>query len=193
MKRPLIIFVNVIAFHLCWTVTIVGTSRTWWWAGPLLIGASAVMQTRHSRTPRREWLVIIAGAISGVALDALGVACGMFRFHGSAMQFAIIFAALWINFGTIVRPSLHWLWNRPLLAAMLGALAAPLNYWAAARLGAIAFIEPSWHGLIWVAGQYALLLPLWMVAAPRLTAAPAGTARRSIEPAMTPAEGTPAP
>lgn len=193
MNRPLTILVNVLAFNVCWTITIVGVGRWWWWLGPAVVLFSAAMQGRLSPRPKAELVLLLVGAVIGVATDGIGMALGMFQFAGGAIEFVVAFAALWVNFGTTVRPSLSWLWNRPFLAAALGAAAAPLNYAVAARLGAIEFGAPTWHALVWVAVQYGLVLPAWVLAAPRLIGEQAGTDPQSFSLARTPIRGTPAP
>lgn len=192
MSRSLLIFVNLVAFNVCWTVTVIGVGRPWWWVGPLLVAGSAGTQLRWSPNPRGELMLVLCGAVVGATLDGLAVLCGMFRFVAGAPVFAVVFVALWVNFGTTVRPSLSWLWRRPMLAAALGAVAAPLNYWIAARLGAIEFVQP-WVGTAWVALQYAAVMPVWMSGARRLIGGPAGTDLRPC-PVSTPrAGGTPVP
>jgi hypothetical protein len=49
------------------------------------------------------------------------------------------FNALWFTFATTLTRSLAWLGRRPIVTALVGAVALPLNYWAGQRLGAVAF------------------------------------------------------
>jgi hypothetical protein len=169
------ILANLLLFDALWTLAVLGAGRPWWWAAPALILISTTIQLRSSPAPLREAAVIFLGALAGLSLDAAARALGLFRYaSGSTPEFLIVFLALWINFGTTLRPSLRWLWPRPALAALLAAASAPLAYWLASRLGAISPQPPPWRALAWSAGQYALALPLWMLLASRLlTAAPA--------------------
>lgn len=180
MRSGLSIAANLLAFHGLWALTLVGATTSWWWAGPALIGLSACLQIRRSPSPRPEALVVLLGAAIGTSFDTLGVSLGMFRFLGqSRLEFLVVFLALWINFGTTLRPSLSWMWRRPAISACLGAIGGPVSYWVGARIGAIAFGDPRWMTLLWIAAQYALALPAWMFVASRRITAPAGTVPRS--------------
>jgi len=151
---------NVIAFDALWTLTILGAAQPWWWGAPLLIVASAGLQLRWSPMPRREALLIMCAA-AGVVFDIIASVAGLFRCESlSPVGFVIVFSSLWINFGTTLRPSLRWMWGRPMLAALLGAAAGPLAYWTADLLGAISISQPAWRAFAWCAIQYALAVPV---------------------------------
>lgn len=186
MNGGLGIAINVAAFQALWTLAVFGAGKPWWWVAPALIGLSMAGQLRLSPLPGREAVLILAGACVGTSADWLAMACGMF--HPSAAsrtEFLILFFALWVNFGTTLRPSLAWMWHRPLLAAALGAVGGPCTYWAGSRIGAISLTEPQWKGLAWAAAQYAIAVPAWMLAAHRVSAAHTGTGHRPIPPGAT--------
>ncbi|MDX2132695.1 MAG: DUF2878 domain-containing protein [Planctomycetota bacterium] len=192
MRRLLAIVLNVVAYDALWAVAIVGATRSWWWAGPLLIVVSAAGQLVLSPSPGREALVILAGSLVGVGLDYAALRMGLLSFDGGAGAFVLVFFALWVNFGTTLRPSLSWMWRRPVLAAGLGAVGGPLAYWVGSRIGAIGLGERMWMTLAWVGVQYGVVLPIWMRLARGVLTPPGGTDRRSSAPAATPAEGRPA-
>lgn len=173
MKRWLTILLNLVAFDLCWTVTMFGTGRSWWWAGPLLVALSAAGQLLLHPTPRPLAPVILVGATVGVLTDLLASALGLFHFNGGLGQFALVFGALWVNFGTTLTPALRFLWRRPLAAALLGGIGGPLAYWVGHTIGAITLGESQLITLSWVALQYAILTPLWMLTADRFVPAAA--------------------
>lgn len=186
MSRWPAIAVNVVAFDALWTLALLGAGRPWWWVAPVAIGASAAAQVRRSPAPAREAGVILAGAAVGVALDWVGSGLGLFAYRGqSPGEFLVVFASLWVNFGTTLRPSLSWMWRRPMLAALLGAAGGPMAYWVGSRIGAITLGESVWKPLVWVGAQYAVVLPVWMLAAARLITAPAGTGPGRTEPGAT--------
>lgn len=180
MKRWVPIAVNTVAFNALWAVIVLGAARPWWWVGPALVGLSAAAQLMiFSPRPAREAAVIAGGAMIGVGLDSAGAALGMYRYAGgSAGEFLAVFTALWVNFGTTLRPGLSWMWRRPLVAAAFGGIGGVFSYWAAARIGAVRFDEHGWSGLWWVAAQFAVAVPAWMLAADAALSAPAGTGPR---------------
>ncbi len=193
MKRWLPIIANVVLFDALWTLAVLGAGKPWWWAAPVLIVLSGTIQLRWSPAPRTEAIVILLGATIGVALDALANTLGLFRYCSpSRLEFFLVFISLWINFGTTLRPSLSWMWTRPVIAAVLGGIGGPLAYWMAMRLGAITPNEPSWRALAWCGAQYALALPLWMLAASTLIPASRAPTPPSSAPASPPTQGTPA-
>ncbi len=186
MMRALPIVLNVLAFDALWTLSLLGAGTWWWWWAPSATLASFALQLRGSPSPRREAVIVLLGSALGLALDVLSNRLGLFQYHsGFSIEFVLVFAALWINFGTTLRPSLSWMWRRPLLAACLGALAAPPAYWIGSKLGAITLHEPSWRTLAFAAAQYAILLPLWMLLADRWINAPGATDPQPSSPAKT--------
>jgi hypothetical protein len=50
---------------------------------------------------------------------------------------------LWIVFATTLGHSLRWLMNRPVAAAVAGAIGGPLAYLAGGRLGALEIATPA--------------------------------------------------
>ena len=66
--------------------------------------------------------------ILNTSADLLATACGVFHpAAASRTEFVILFFALWVNFGTTLRPSLAWMWHRPTLASVLGAIGGTMG------------------------------------------------------------------
>lgn len=184
MSRWIPVIFALVAFDVLWAVTMFGAGRAWWPVGPVLIAISMLVQLRPSPSPRREALVILVGAAIGAASDALLLSLGQLAYTDpSRVQFAIVFLALWVNFGTTLRPALRWMWHKPLLAALLGGIGGPLAYFAGDRIGAIDLAEPTWRTLLFVSLQYAVLTPLWMLLADRIMPAQAETDPSTSSPA----------
>lgn len=193
MTRALPIVLNVLAFDALWTLSLLGAGSLWWWCAPAATLASFAFQLRASPSPRREAILVLLGSTLGVALDVLSHRLGLFHYRaGFSIEFVLVFSALWINFGTTLRPSFSWMWRRPLLASCLGALAAPPAYWVGSKLEAITLVEPTWRALAFSAAQYAVVLPLWMLLADRWISAPAATTPPRPSPAKTRSGGRPA-
>jgi hypothetical protein len=166
VKRWLPSILNVVLFDALWTLAVLGAGKPWWWAAPVLILLSALIQLRFSPVARAEGLLILIGAAAGTSLDVLCRSLNLFHFaSASHAEFILIYFALWINFGATLRPSFQWAWKRPFLASLLGAIGGPFADWTATRLGAVTPIEPAWRYFAWSAAQFALALPLWMLAA----------------------------
>lgn len=182
MKRWLTIILNLVAFDVCWAAAMLSAAKPWWWIGPALIALSAAGQLLLRPAPLLLAAVLVGGSAVGVLTDLLAASLGLFAFNGGQGRFALVFFALWLNFGTTLTPSLRFLWRRPLAAALLGGFGGPLAYLAGHELGAITLADDRLPTLAWVAAQYALLTPLWMRAAERFVPA---EAPRAIAPGAT--------
>jgi hypothetical protein len=169
VSRVALIVVNLLAYDLCWAALMFGAGRAWWPGAVALTAASVAGQLAVSPVRRREAMVVLGGALVGVSSDALGVWAGVFAYNaGMGVEFWIVFFALWANFGTVLRPSLSWMWDRLWMAALLGAGGGPLAYWLGAKIGAISLGESPAFALAWIGVQYGLLTPAWMWAARRV-------------------------
>ena len=176
MRKWAPLAVNIVLYQTLWTLTVMSATGARWWLGPTLIVASMLCQAGQSPAPGKEALVIILGAAVGCALDGLSMQLGFLRFHGGGTgRFALVFYGLWVNFGTTLRPGFSWMWKRPVLAAVLGAIGGPLAYSIGRSVGAIDFPQPSWRGLVWAATQFAIVLPIWMAIAARTIQGQVGT------------------
>jgi hypothetical protein len=122
--------------------------------------------------PRALALLIALTGTLGLCWDSVLAALGLIGYAPGPLTPPLAPAwilALWLLFATTLNVSLRWLQTRLAAAAVLGALAAPLAYLGAARLGAVTL--PHAAAALWAqAGGWALLLPLLLFAARRLHA-----------------------
>lgn len=190
MNRWYPILLNVGLYYALWTLAVLGMGTPWWWIAPALVVPCAIYQLRWSPAPRSEAIVIIIGAAAGASFDVLSNALGLFRSASpSRVEFILVFFTLWINFGTTLRPCLRWMWGWPVVAAVFGGIGAPLTYWVAARLGAITPVESHWRAFAWCAVQYAIALPIWMLAASAFIPGSHESTHRATSPASPPTLG----
>ena len=75
--------------------------------------------------------------------------------------------ALWPAFATTLNVSLRLLHRRIAMAGLLGAIAAPIAYYAGARLGAVEFVDPS-AALLAIGAGWLVITPLLVWLAARL-------------------------
>jgi hypothetical protein len=146
-----------------------------WWAavggaasGRPLLGAAAtasilaVQLWATAAENRRGALRLALGlAIVGTLLDSLLVAVGVVRFAGSAHGTAPIWiTVLWAQFA-LALPALARIESlRGVRMALLGAAGGPLAYWGGVRLGAAALPAGTAPGLLSLAVEWGLVLPL---------------------------------
>jgi hypothetical protein len=74
--------------------------------------------------------------------------------------------ALWGLLGIALNVTLRWLKHRPVLAAVLGAVAGPLSFLSGVRLGGAAFVDRT-PALVTLACTWAVLMPVLMALSDR--------------------------
>ncbi len=132
-----------------------GASMVGWWAcalgaargkplvGPAvvagLIAVHLVLIPRPQRWREAGYIGLIG--LLGTGVDSLKAATGLISYRGGYPGIdwlcPLWITAMWALFATTANGALSWLKGRYLPAAVLGAIAGPLNYFAGARLGAI--------------------------------------------------------
>lgn len=129
-------WINIAFYQATWLAAIAGAARGWWWAGPAMLAVFAGWQLLVSSERRADLELMACAAVVGFVVDTLCVRSGMLVYSAPvpSPDFAPIWiVALWMSFALTLNHSLAYMKSRPLLAAALGAIGAPLAYWAAAR------------------------------------------------------------
>ena len=166
------VLVNVAVFQAGWFVCVLGAARGKSWPGLLLAALIVAAWLADAPRPRALALLIALTGVIGLCWDSALTALGLIDYAPGPLTppwAPAWILALWLLFATTLHRSLRWLQARLLLAALLGALAAPLSYLAAARLGALALPQLA-PALVAQAAGWALLLPLLLWLARRLDA-----------------------
>lgn len=156
------VLVNAVLFQAVWFAAVIGAGRGHAWPGVLAVAVFAAVTLRERATRASDLKLIWVAALAGGLLDSAFVATDQLRY---AAQWPVAglapawIVALWINLALALNHSLRWVRPHPAGAAVLGAIAAPLSYLAAARgWDAVAFAEPLWRTLGIVAGCWAMLM-----------------------------------
>jgi hypothetical protein len=158
-------WINIAFYQVTWLAAIAGAARGWWWAGPSMLAAFAVWQIAVSRHRMADTGLMLCAAVVGFAVDTLCVRAGMFVYAAPvpSPDFAPIWiVALWMSFALTLNHSLAYMKSHLPIAAALGAIGAPLAYWAAAR---------GWNALSFAAQPAIALGALaiaWAILAPAL-------------------------
>jgi hypothetical protein len=166
---PAIFFLNLLLFQVGWFAGVLGAAQGLYWAG---VAAAAGVAAWHLWKAHRPWqelkLLVLAMAV-GAAFDTALVQLGWLRFDDGVLAIGVApvwMVALWSNFATTLNVSLRALRERLLLAVVLGAVGAPLAYYAGSRIGAVGFGEPA-IALAAIAAGWAIMTPLLFLAARR--------------------------
>jgi hypothetical protein len=152
---------NVALFQAGWLACVLGAVHG---MPAIALPVAAAIVARHvwtSRAPRRELALVGLVCAIGAIFDSALAASGLIVYRegvliAGAAPYWIV--ALWALFATTLNRSLAWLHGRYALAAILGAVAGPLSYWAGARLGALELGSPA-TALAALALGWAVILP----------------------------------
>jgi hypothetical protein len=174
------LIVLFVVYQGAWFAVVASAAHDRVWAGPALVAVLLIACSFWlPREVRGRWFaaLLLLGLAGGIA-DSLVAASGLVRYSAGFRPWMAppwivslwCLSALWL-------PNLEGFSRRPVAAALLGGLGAPLAYAGGVRLGAAAFPEPIWPSLAAIGAVWAVALPL-MLRMPALTkpAAPAGEA-----------------
>ncbi|GAB3099084.1 DUF2878 domain-containing protein [Aestuariicella hydrocarbonica] len=170
---------NGLLFQLGWFLAVLGGD---YWA----LVALVIMVFVHGAfwvRDRREWWLVVTVTVVGSCLDSVWVLLGFLvpdpvLDHSVELGFLqsqslqpewlqtripLWLVCIWAMFSMTLTHVLSWLSRRYLLAALLGAMAAPLSYWSGAQLSGMAIGVPVGLSLLVIAIGWALLMPIFMM------------------------------
>ena len=134
-------WVNMVFYQATWIASVAGAGRRLWWPGLAVLVAFAAWQIAVSRWRRADLALAIVVSLVGFAIDSSFLRLGLMNFAAPDVWPAVAppwLIALWTSFALALNHSLGFLHGRPLAAALLGGIGAPLAYWAAGS---------GWHAL----------------------------------------------
>jgi hypothetical protein len=162
---------NAGLFQLGWFSCVLGGAWVALLVTPLILAAHlgwVVPQARRARELR--WL---GGFLAlGMVVDGGLTLAGGYSLPATApdwthwLPLPVWMWCLWPLFASTVHHALHWLWQRPWLAAIGGATSAPLSYYGGAQLADVTLADwllPA-QALIW--GGLCLAISRWKLAQP---------------------------
>jgi len=163
------ILVNAVAFQAGWFACVLSAARGWPWAGAGVAVAIVGLHLLRAARPLEELKLVGIALSIGVVWDSALASLGSLRFTSGVLVDGIAppwILAMWALFATTLNVSLAWLKCRAVVAAILGAVAGPLSYWAGARLGAVEILARV-PALLALAIGWAVITPLLAAAARR--------------------------
>jgi len=161
---------NALAFQLGWFACVLGGANQLPWAGTLAAVFIAAWHLSRAQRPGRELTLLAAVGALGAVWDSLLVAAGWLTYPSGTLLTNTAphwIVAMWVLFASTLNVSLRWLRGRWLMAALLGATAGPLAYYAGAKLGGVVIAEPL-PGFIALAAGWAIFMPLLIKLSSRL-------------------------
>lgn len=137
---------NAILFQVTWFACVVGGaagSSLWGFAGVLALIAFSWSVGCFQRDMR---LLLLLG-LTGFVVDTAWISLGILDYGDHALA-PLWIVALWLGFALTVNHSMGWLRQKPLLAAALAALFAPMTYVTGASFGAVVIADALGLALI---------------------------------------------
>lgn len=148
MKRYVQVFALAIAFDLYWTLVVLFRERGLiiWYV--LAIFACLMLPPAH-----RVYAILLA--LAGTLLDALWALTGLIAFTGESLM-PVWMVALWLMFATVWTQLTRTTTLPGWMLMLLASVGGPVAYLIGERLGAIAFLEPTFIVVSW-------MVPGWLV------------------------------
>lgn len=163
------VLANVLLFQAAWLSGVLGAAHGRPWLGP--VAALAAIAWHLARAPRAlpEMMLLAAATVLGAAFESFLVLGGWLRFEsgGIAAGAPVWMIALWAVFATTLNVSLRPLHGRWAVAAVLGAVAGPIAYYAGDRLGAVEIMNVR-VALLVIGAGWVVLMPALVSLAARL-------------------------
>ena len=167
--RSAALILNFIAFQCGWFACVLGAAYGWPVAGAAAAAAIVAWHVMRAARPTQELKLIAIAVVIGVLWDRSLAVLGWIEFTSGTLLAGMAppwILALWALFATTLNVSLDWLKGRWVAAALLGAVAGPLSYWAGVRFGAVEFVAPL-PAVTALAIGWGVMTPLLVAAARR--------------------------
>lgn len=159
-------WINVIGYQLVWFCTVIGAGHGLAWPALVALLLFAASQYVISDNRRVDLKLLGVAVLIGIVLEGTLAYTGLVHYaaHQPALPSGgapLWILALWAAFSLTLRQSLRYLQAHPWIAALLGAIGAPLAYASAARgWSAVTFAAPAWHALVVIGLGWAIGMPL---------------------------------
>ncbi len=149
---------NALLFQIGWFACVVG-------GGPwlLLVAVAVLVHLFWVSSWAAEGKLLVTVFLAGSALDSFLLNLGVFDFGASQGEprqlIPLWLALLWLLLATTLNHCLAWTARPWWRASLLGAVSAPLSYYAGAQLAGVGLPLGTWPSMLLLAAIWALLMP----------------------------------
>ena len=152
---------NAVGYQAVWFIAVLSAAAGLAWPGVAAAAVFVALQPSEPRGRRADAWLCGAALLAGLLLDGGLAGAGLLDYSAASTwsPAPLWILAIWVGFAATLERSLAFLQTRPLAAMLLGAIGGPLAYLAAARLGAVAFAEPSTPAVLALSAGWAVLMP----------------------------------
>ena len=166
------LIIDIVGFQLAWWASALGAGSGRWEPG-LAVGLLVVIvQLFVSKTRAATFATVLVAVLAGLVFETAMISLGLISYAAqwpSSLLPPVWLLALWMVFATCIDATARMLGDNGLIkGALLGAVLAPVTYWAGAGFGALAFPEPLWMPLAATALAWAITTPLLMIVFARM-------------------------
>jgi hypothetical protein len=154
---------NAGLFQLAWFAAVFSPQQP-----ALLLVPVAVAVVHLLWIGRGELKLLVAITVLGTLIDSLLLHAGLFEFGEARWLIPPWLVLMWTLLASTLRHCLAWTARPWWLASLLGAISAPLSYYAGARLAGVGLPFGLWPSLLALAALWAVLFPLLHQLARRL-------------------------
>ena len=148
------LIVNALLFQIGWFACVAGDGA--WLA---LVGGILLVHLLCVSRWAAEGKLLVSVFLVGSALDSFLLNLGVFDFGEPRRLIPLWLALLWLLLATTLNHSLAWSARPWWRASLLGAVSAPLSYYAGARLAGVGLPLGTWQTLLLLAAIWAVVLP----------------------------------
>ncbi len=158
--------VNFVLFQAGWFALVLSAEHSLAWLAFAFVLCSLVVHLVWiSDNPRRDALLLASVPPLGLLLDTALAQGDVLYYRGAPLLG--VFApgwifAMWAIFAMTFHSSMSWMQARYGIAALFGAIGAPLSYAGAARVSAVGYFDPTWRSVLLVALAWGLAMPLFL-------------------------------
>lgn len=160
MKNWQYMLINIAMFQIGWAACVLGGNKV----AVIYTLTALLLHGYYFIKSRKEVIIIIAFTLVGVIWDSFLIYRGALNFSDSPAFTPLWLACLWLLFACTLNHSLAWLKSKLLIAAVLGAVAAPLSYLAGIKLGAASVLISLPASLLIIALGWMIILPMGLYA-----------------------------
>lgn len=166
------LIIDIVGFQITWWASALGAGAGRWEPG-LAVGLVVVLAQLLASKARAPMVATVAiAAIIGTAFETAMIASGLISYAAawpSPLLPPVWLIALWMVFATCIEATARMLGDNALIkGTLLGAVLAPITYWAGAGFSALTFAEPMWMPLAATAVAWAIATPLMMIVFARM-------------------------
>lgn len=158
------IIINIALFQLGWFCCVLAGANNLPLTGTVAALLVVMWHLTSTFDKSKELVLLLIAAAIGTTWESLLVSTGLLQYpsgtfiQGIAPNWII---AMWLLFATTLNVSLRWLKNRPIVAALLGAIAGPAAFFTGYKLGGVNIPDLPVAMLVLAAG-WSVLMPLLM-------------------------------